>query len=206
MNADALFKAFPESSWLPYVVSTVVFLTIIQLLFTIYTNMADRRSDARLLDQAEKATSILEKLPEGHRSRTEVLTYISHGPLAELSQRHTNRIAKKKDAKKRRRENLYLAVAFTLPLILILPSIGYYYNDFLSNPPIDNTDVPTISLIFFATALLLMIYAIYALGFSIIAICLMKAIDLARAIWDRIEKWIITMWQAWKGKGGVYQI
>lgn len=206
MNLDALFRTFPEAPWLPYVVALVVTLTFLPAAINLYLTLADRRSDARLLERAEKATAILDKLPEGHKARSEMLTYISYGPIADLSLRHTTRAKRKKEAKKRRRENLSSVFSLVIPAVLVALVAPTFYNDVLNSPPpsLDNDNEAAI--IVFATYILLLVYGMISISLMVTSLLAFKLKDLVNAKKERIWLWNVGKWQAWRGKGGVYQI
>lgn len=206
MNLDALYKTFPEASWLPYVVVLIVALTLLPGAINLYTNLVDRRSDTQLLEKAEKATAIYEKLPAGHKARSELLTYISHGPIADLSLRHTTRAKRKKEAKQRRRANACIAFSTLLPAIGILIIAPSFYDYALSSPPPSMPDADQTTIFIFATNILVLIFGALALPLVVVCLIAVKIHDLTATRVEKVRLWIIKKWHGRKGKGGVYQI
>lgn len=136
MSLDALLKLLPNSPWVTLLLIFVILYIVVERVFNFTTSIADRRSDSQLLDQADKATSILDRLPEGHKSHSDLLTYVSSGPIAELSKRQGERSARSSESAKRKDRITNMAMAyFGASLIAIfiaeeaIPALTEVWND-----------------------------------------------------------------------------
>lgn len=206
MNINALFDALPEAPWVTGVVAAVIVLFVADQVIKTYTTVLDRRSDNLLLQQAEKAASIFEKLPEGHRSRSEILTYISQGPVADLAVRHATRANRKRDAKARRRRNMYVAITLVVLTIFIMPDVPKFYASMIAQRSESNPIASSVGLILIATSMVLAVYLVsFLIAFPIIAIIL-RLVEVVTELPERIWLRFVEKRKERKGKGGVYEI
>lgn len=206
MNPDVLFKAFPEAVWLPYVVVIVVLIPLILTLSNFYMNVADRRSDTQILDRAEKAASILEKLPAGHRARSDLLTYLTSGPIADLAERHTNREARKREANKRSQRNGALLAAIVFASLMYLPFMPHFFSQTIAEAAKQPTSAENVIFFVLEIAMLMFLVTLTVAILFMFVFFTNKGFDkLAEAAAATGLRYRERR-HARKGNGGVYQI
>lgn len=172
MAADTFFAAVPDAAWLPFIGVALVLIYIAEKIISSFLSLSDRKSDTQLLEQADKAVSIVEKLPEGHETRSELLRYLSAGPVAELTERQANRHVRKLEAKKRNLILSYGIGSLVLVGIIWIPQLPGFYEGFFSESDRELNEYNRYLLyvaatMFFFVTYLVMSFAAFVLGISI---------------------------------------
>lgn len=206
MSLDTLLKLLPNSSWVVLIAVVVIVFLLIERVTNFSTSVADRRNDKQLLEQADLAASILEKLPDGHRDRSDLLTYISHGPVAELSERHNNRVARKKTAAKRQSRIWYMVGSFGILGLAFFPYLPAYYSEMLSSKDPDLQGVPITLRIILVTVPFFLYYGILSMIVYAIVASMNYFAELGTNGLRKLRMRRVQRRQELKGHGGVYEI
>jgi hypothetical protein len=207
MSIDSLLKALPESPWLTILLVVIIIYLMAERIINFAIGFTDRRSDGQLLEQAEKATLILDKLPERHESRAHVLTYIANGPIAELSRRQSERLSRSKKAPERGKRTSNMVLAFLGASLFLVFMIEASAPTFFEVWADDRA--PYAFRIWFMVFMLAVIAAVYLLIAMIVygAVSLTDKIEaaLGSAAKSFHSKWVRRR-QSKKGRGGTYEI
>lgn len=158
MPFDALLALVPDSRWVTLLALVIIAYLLVERVTNFSTSVVDRRSDKQLLEQADLAATVLEKLPQDHRSRSALLSYIATGPVAELTDRQLNRTARKSDAEGRRLRIFLLIGAMVLVALGYFPQAVEYYKGIAAGLEEPDSSVPGPLMYVFATLMLLLFY------------------------------------------------
>lgn len=208
MSSDALLKALPGSPpWLIVLILFAFAVVLIERIVRLTNDFTSRRSDHQLLEQADKAASILEKLPDGHRSRSDLLTYISHGPIFELSRRQTDRLKRRQELiirQQRRSRTIGAFIITSIILALLTEELIVGWAEIWRQEGMGFSG--RLLLVIAATVFLFVIFSVLFLVLYGLHFVSDKIVDVVAHRIVLLRTKVINRRQEKKGRGGVYEI